>query len=156
MKEINPEEEYRKMSYTCSLRETCRKDVQTKLERRGADVKTIEDILTRLEKGGFIDENRYARAFVHDKYLFDKWGRLKIRNSLRLKDISQTDISDALQQIDEDIYHDNLQSIIDNKRRTTKADTSFALSQKLLRFATSRGYEPHLVFPLLELDELEE
>lgn len=155
MKEINPEEEYRKISYGCSLRETCRKDVQTKLERRGADAKTIEDILTRLEKDGFIDENRYACAFVHDKYLFDKWGRLKIRNSLRLKGISQGDINDALQQINEEIYLDNLKSIIENKRRTTKADTSFALSQKLLRFATSRGYEPRLVFPFLEL-ELEE
>lgn len=155
MKEINPEEEYRKISYGCSLRETCRKDVQTKLERRGADAKTIEDILTRLEKDGFIDENRYARAFVHDKYLFDKWGRLKIRNSLRLKGISQGDINDALQQINEEIYLDNLKSIVENKRRTTKADTSFALSQKLLRFATSRGYEPRLVFPFLEL-ELEE
>lgn len=155
MKEINPEEEYRKISYGCSLRETCRKDVQTKLERRGADAKTIEDILTRLEKDGFIDENRYARAFVHDKYLFDKWGRLKIRNSLRLKGISQGDINDALQQINEEIYLDNLKSIVENKRLTTKADTSFALSQKLLRFATSRGYEPRLVFPFLEL-ELEE
>ena len=153
MKEFNPEEEYRKISYGCSLRETCRKDVRTKLERQGADTKTIESILNRLEKDGFIDENRYAQAFVHDKYLFDKWGRLKIRNSLRLKGISQGDISEALQQIDEEIYLDNLRHVISSKRRTTKAETPFALSQKLLRFAASRGYEPYLIYPILETEE---
>ena len=152
MKEFNPEEAYRKISFGCSLRETCRKDVQSKLGRRGVDAKTIEDILARLEKDGFIDENRYARAFVHDKYLFDKWGRLKIRNSLRLKGISQDDINDGLQQIDEETYLDNLKSIIAAKRKTTNADTPFALSQKLLRFAASRGYEPHLIIPLLEVE----
>lgn len=152
MKEMNPEEEYSRLSYGCSLRETCRKDIRTKLERRGADTKTIENILLRLEKDGFIDENRYTRAFVHDKYIFDKWGRLKIRNSLRLKGISNSDINDGLQQIDEETYLDNLKSIIAAKRKTTNADTPFALSQKLLRFAASRGYEPHLIIPLLEVE----
>ena len=62
----------------CAQRECCRQDIKKKWMEGGLDDATCERLLDRLEDEGFIDEARYARAYVHDKLEYDHWGRLKM------------------------------------------------------------------------------
>lgn len=144
----------------CAIRECCRQDIKKKWREGGLDDDVCERLLDRLEDEGFIDESRYARAFVHDKLEYDHWGRIKMTQALRLKGIGRRTIDDAMKEvIDEARYRDVLRSILQQKARTLtfdpedRAETYKAL-QKLVRFAASRGFEPELIFQ--ETDYLNE
>ena len=138
----------------CSAAEHCRSEVRAMLERHGAEKPDIESIINHLVKEGFIDESRYARAFVHDKVRFAKWGRVKIVQALWQKRIPQ-DITDAaLESIDDDEYLAALRDVVKAKFRTVKGATEYERKMKTMRSVCSRGYEPALVRKLLDLSDL--
>lgn len=138
----------------CSAAEHCRSEVRAMLERHGAEKPDIESIINNLVKEGFIDESRYARAFVHDKVRFAKWGRVKIAQALWQKCIPQ-DITDAaLESIDYDDYLAALKDVVKAKFRTVKGATEYERKMKTMRSVCSRGYEPALVRKLLDLSDL--
>ena len=107
-------------------------------------------IVDRLEQEKYIDESRYCRSFVNDKIRFDHWGRIKITAALRQKKIDNEHIQAALSQIDEGYYRTLLQEILIKKRSSLGNEESPANRAKLARFAISRGFEPGLVFTLLD------
>ena len=112
-------------------------------------------MLDTLEDEHFVDAARYARAFAHDKLEYDGWGRLKISQALRQKKFSAGVVEAALAEvIEEDHYLEVLQRILSSKLRTLSFDADqreevLKATQKLVRFAASRGFEPHLIFDTL-------
>lgn len=143
----------------CARQECCRQDIEKKLRDTPLSEEEREEVLERLENDGFIDHKRYARAFVHDKLEYDRWGRLKMAQALRLKGIDRHDIDEAFEEvIDEDHYREILKRVLESKQRTLRFDASdtraaYAAAQKLVRFAASRGFESHLIFDAV--DDLE-
>ena len=138
----------------CSAAEHCRSEVRAMLERHGAEKPDIESIINNLVKEGFIDESRYARAFVHDKVRFAKWGKVKIGQALWQKRIPQ-DITDAaLESIEDDEYLAALKDVVKAKFRTVKGATEYERKMKTMRSVCSLGYEPALVRKLLDLSDL--
>lgn len=160
MKPFNEESALLWATSRCAQRECCRQDIKKKWLEGGLDDGTCERLLDRLEDDGFIDENRYARAFVHDKLEYDHWGRIKMAQALRLKGISRQKIDAAMAEvIVPEHYREVLRSILQQKARTLNFDTnnreeSYKALQKLVRFAASRGFEPDLIFQ--ETDHLAE
>lgn len=149
MRPLSPDEAFARAASRCALREYCRADWRDKLRAAGLGSGDIEAVLDRLEDEGYIDEVRYARAFVHDKSLYDLWGRLKIRQALHLKRIPAAAIDEALAAIDETVYRDGLRDLLNRKSRTLRAGSDYERRMKLARFAAGRGFEPALVFSLL-------
>lgn len=137
----------------CAQKEYCCSEIAQKLRTKGAAPDEVDEVLARLQAERYIDEARYARAFVNDKFRFDHWGRIKIRYALRQKGVADNDIEDALAQIADDDYRQTLADFVAARRRTTKGDTPYAINQKIARAAITRGFEPQLVFGCLSLDE---
>ena len=137
----------------CAVKEYCCSEIATKLQQKGATADEIETLLERLVNEKYIDEARYAEAFVSDKFRFDHWGRVKINHALRQKGIADSLIREALEHIDDEEYRTMLTDFIQSKRRTTKGDTPYAINQKVARAAITRGFEPHLVFDLLQMED---
>lgn len=137
----------------CAQRECCRQDIKKKWLQGGLDDDACERLLDRLEDEGFIDEERYARAYIHDKLEYDHWGRIKMTQALRLKGISRSTIDAALEvsaPVDEH-YREILRHCLKQKLRTLDFDpedreAAYKALQKLVRFAASRGFEPELIF----------
>ena len=144
-----PEALYLWAASRCAVKEYCRSEIKEKFLQKGATVSVAETLIERLEKERYIDEERYARAFVSDKFRFAHWGRVKIRYALQLKGISPQLIDEALSLVQEESYQDELRAFIQSRRRTVKADSPYALKQKLARAAISRGFEPSAVFAQL-------
>ena len=140
-KEISAEEARIKAEAYCSASEHCASEVMGKLQQWGAPEDAWEAIVRHLEKERYIDECRYACAFVRDKYRFNQWGRIKIAQALRMKQISSSCISEALEEIDEGEYLSVLFSLLKRKARTVKASGDYERNGKLIRFAASHGYE---------------
>lgn len=140
----------------CSAAEHCRSEVRAMLERHGAEKPDIERILDYLVREGFIDESRYARAFVHDKVQFAKWGRSKIAQALWQKHIAREIAYRALDSIDDEEYMAALKDVVKSKYRTVKGATEYERKMKTMKSVCTRGYEPALVRKVLDIQNLPE
>ena len=139
-KEISAEQARIKAETYCSRAEHCKSEVLAKLSQWGAPEESWEDILQHLEKERYIDEHRYAHAFVRDKYRFSQWGTTKIRHALRLKNIPSECYADAIEEIDSEEYLSALTDLLRRKLRSVKAASDYERNGKLIRFAASHGY----------------
>lgn len=135
------------MAY-CSRSEHCVFDVMEKLSAAAVSEDDANEIVQELIRLGYIDELRYARAFVNDKFRFNKWGKIKIAHVLRQKKVASNVIQEALDTIDDEAYNQVLMQLIESKKKTTKA-TAAQQKAAVMRFAVSRGFEFDLVLRLL-------
>ena len=133
----------------CSRRELCADDIISKLEAWGVSINDTERIISELIKDNFINEERYARAFVRDKFLYNKWGKLKITSHLRVKKIPAGIIKTAMDSIDNEIYLKTLNDLITSHKRTVKSKNKYDLKAKLLRYGLSKGFESQLLYEIL-------
>lgn len=123
--------------------------MQQRLTKRGATNAECNTILAALEAEGFIDELRFATAFVHDKFCFEKWGRMKIAYKLVTNHhIDQTVISKALMQLDTEEELQLLEELLRSKVKTGEPLTE-PLKMKLLRFSEQRGFSKTQFFTAL-------
>lgn len=123
----------------CAAAEHCVWEVRQKLLQWKATSEQVEDILAHLQTAHFIDEQRYCHAFVHDKLLYQGWGRIKIRVQLQAKNLSSKNIEQALQEIDNTEYYHILDCVIASKQRTIKTNDPQA-REKMIRFLLQRGF----------------
>jgi regulatory protein len=133
----------------CSKREYCKSDIRAKLEQWGIGVSDKERIIEELEKENFINEGRFAKAFVKDKFNYNKWGKVKIASHLKVKMISGNILKEALDSIDNDVYLKTLNVLITRHRRSVKSKNKYDLKAKLLRYGLSKGFESYLLYEIL-------
>lgn len=153
MKEKTEQEAYLQLAAVCAHEEHCEQEMRDKMKRWGMDADVQERVLARLVKERYIDNERYARAFVKDKIRYNKWGQRKVRQALWLKRIDEDIQQRVLDEIDENEYLDVLIPLLKQKRRTIKANSDYELNQKLVRFALSRGFDFSIIRQCLEVDE---
>lgn len=137
----------------CSGAEHCCQEVRAMLERHKVEGADIDRILKHLIAEKYIDESRYARALVHDKVRFAKWGRAKIAQALWQKRITQSVADEALSSIDEDEYMAALRDVVASRYRIVKGANEFERKMKTMKTVCSRGYEPSLVQKVLNLQD---
>lgn len=125
----------------CASKECCLQELRKKLAKSELPEEAQVRILQCLQAERYVDEARYARCFVHDKFRFNHWGRTKINYELSQKGIPSALREAALAAIDEEQYQETLTDLLRTKLRSTKAKNAYELVQKLLRFAASRGFE---------------
>ncbi|MEE4114923.1 MAG: regulatory protein RecX [Marinilabiliaceae bacterium] len=137
--------------YLCSRSEKSLSDIMEKLKHWGLESESDrQKILSELLENDFINEERYCRAYVRDKHMFNRWGRIKLRTMLRAKRISNSIIEEALDELDKDKYYEILKYELGRKRKSLKASNLYDLKAKLLRFGASKGYEPDLIFKAID------
>jgi len=129
-----------KLREICSRQEKCPADIIALLKRWGIDREEHQKIIEQLKSERFIDEVRYASAFVRDKIKFDRWGIIKIRFLLQHRGISKEVVENALGEIDRDEYRNTIGRELARKRKTLKG-TPREIWAKLARYGSSRGYE---------------
>lgn len=123
----------------CARMEYCSSDIRRKaLKALGGDADAAEKIVASLVKDGFVDDRRYAGAFVREKSSLQGWGEAKLRFMLAGKGIPRDVIADALTEIDAEKASARLEKLLQAKARTLEGDPAFRL--KLLKFGLSRGF----------------
>ena len=140
-----------KASYYCSLSEHCIQKVREKLVQWETPKEFIGPIIDKLLEDDYINEERFARAFVKDKFRFNHWGRIKISTHLRALGISSEHISTAMQEIDDEEYEKMLDEIVEKKRKSIKNGTDYEIRAKLLKHALSRGFEYEIIASKLNI-----
>ena len=109
-----------------------------------------QEVLQRLIADRFIDDRRYAEAFVREKTSLSSWGEYKIRTALRRKGIAEDIIARALQQISPSQSAEQLAIRLARKLKTVKYKSKYDLKNKLIRYGLSLGYTMEAVIPQVE------
>ena len=155
-KEMNEQEAYLQLAALCAQAEHCEQEMRDKMKRWELDETVQNRVINRLTEERYIDNERYARAFVKDKIRYNKWGRRKVQQALWMKRID-TDIQQrVLDEIDEKEYLDVLRPLLKQKRKSIKAGNDYELNQKLVCFALSRGFTFDIIRQCLNVDEIDE
>lgn len=134
----------------CARREYCSWDVRQKMSRQAVDDDVQAAVMAHLIEHRYIDDARYARAFINDKARYSKWGRRKIEQALRQKRIDSSVYAPLLADIDADDYQETLAELLAAKRRQLKDADAYTLRTKLMRFALGRGYTMDEVLDALD------
>lgn len=138
-----------KMAKFCAYQERCQSEVKQKLRSFDLTEEETENIICDLIEQKFLDEERFAKAFVRGKFNQKRWGKVKIEQHLKQKQISAYCIKKGFEEIDESKYLSALDEVIAKKSKTLKDTNAFELKQKLARYAISRGFESDLVWEVL-------
>lgn len=141
---LTVEEEVKKylplMADACVVREMCASEIITRLKRREVSCEAQRIIVERLVEGRFIDEKRYAGAYVRDKFRFNGWGRWKILQGLKAKGVDNNIAEQAVASIPADESREKLLELA--KKKSRGLDTSNqAHRMRIYRFLASRGFE---------------
>ena len=154
-KEMTGQEAYLQLAALCAQAEHCEQEMRDKMKRWEIDETTQNQVIERLIKEHYIDEERYARAFVKDKIRYNKWGRRKVQQALWQKRISDDVQRLVLDEIDEKEYLDVLRPLLKQKRKSIKAESDYEMNQKLVRFALSRGFGFGIIRQCLDVDDID-
>jgi len=138
-------EAYSKMAQLCSRSEQCSADIRKKMVAYEIMDELVEEIISKLKTEKFLDDERYVKAYVSDKFRLNKWGRIKMRYYLKAKGLNDELIEIGLNEIKEDQYKKALISTLKEKAKKIKSDNKYDKMGQIIRFAQSRGFEPEII-----------
>ncbi|GGH36848.1 recombinase RecX [Mangrovimonas yunxiaonensis] len=130
----------------CAYQERCHKEVRDKLWGMHMIPQAIDVIVSQLIADNFLNETRFAKAFVQGKFRIKKWGKQRLKNELKQRDISTYNINIALKQIDDLEYYDTLNSLAQKRFLAIKEPNVWKKRKKLADYLLYRGWESHLVY----------
>lgn len=135
-----------KIQSYCAYQERCHSEVRYKLIALGARGQSLEAIISVLIADNFLNEERYAKAIVRGKLYYKHWGRYKIIQLLKQKQVSAYCIQSGLKEIDEAEYYNILEQETLKKLESLKSEKNkYILKQKVSRYVIQRGFESDLV-----------
>lgn len=144
-RELIVKEAYAKMAQLCSRSEQCSADIRKKIVAYEIMDELVEEIISKLKVEKFLDDERYVKAYISDKFRLNKWGKIKMRYYLKAKGLQESVIEKALLEIKEDQYKKVLISTLKEKAKTVKSGNKFDKMGQIIRFAQSRGFEPEII-----------
>ena len=153
MKEKTEQDAYLQLAALCAQAEHCQQEMRDKMKRWGIDAATQDRIVARLIKERYVDDERYARAFVKDKIRYNKWGRRKVQQGLWLKHIDDDIQERVLSEVDDSEYLAVLRPLLKQKVRSIRAENDYERTQKLVRFALGRGFTFDIIRQCLNVDD---
>jgi regulatory protein len=146
-------EAYLALAALCAQAEHCQYEMLEKMRRWELPEEAQARVMAKLVKERYVDDERYAQAFVKDKIRYNKWGRRKVQQALWKKRIDADIQQRVLDGIDEKEYVDILRPLLKQKRKATKAENDYELNRKLVRFALSRGFDFSIIRQCMDVEE---
>ncbi|MEX2513400.1 MAG: regulatory protein RecX [Cyclobacteriaceae bacterium] len=141
---------FKRITSYCAYQERCLSEVKDKLEDYHLSLEESEKIIAELVQENFINEERFASSFVSGRFLIKKWGKVRIRQELKMRSLPNDLISMALNQIDDEAYQETLKTLAHRKWMLTKEKDLVKKKARVQRFLLFRGFETDLIIQTLE------
>lgn len=149
-KTFNPSEAKQKIYRYCAYQERSHQEVKDKLYEYGLHKNEVDEILSHLITEGFLNEERFAKAFAGGKFRIKQWGRIKIVNALEARGLTKNCIKSGLKEIDDASYLETLTELIQKKASLVIEENAFAKRDKVATYAIQKGFEPELVWRVVK------
>lgn len=150
-KKLSPCEAKQKIYRYCAYQERSHKEVRDKLYEYGLYRDEVEELLSALITEGFLNEERFAKAFAGGKFRMQRWGRIKILNELEARGLTSNCIKIGMKEIEDADYLQTLREILKRKLNQIDEENAFVKRDKLARYAIQKGFEPDLVWPEVKI-----
>ena len=135
-----------KLRYYCSYQERCHKEVQEKLRTFNVIPDGVNQIISNLINENFLNENRFSKSYVRGKFNIKHWGKIRIVNELKKRNISKYNINQGLKEIDELDYQNKFEEIFNKKLSSLEGLTLIVKKKKILSYLMYRGWESSLIY----------
>ena len=155
-KEITEQEAYLQLAALCAQAEHCQHEMLEKLKKWEVPETTQARVMARLVKERYVDDERYARAFVKDKIRYNKWGRRKVQQALWMKHIDNDIQQTVLDEISDEEYLKVLKPLLKQKSKSIKAENDYERNRKLVRFALGRGFTFDIIRLCMDTSDINE
>ena len=143
------------LQHYCAYQDRCHKEAREKLHELGYYGDPAEEVIVELIREKYLDEERFARSYARGKFKMKRWGRYKIRNELKQRQISAYCIKKAMTEIDEGEYYTTLCNELERRNDVEKAGQHpYLKRRKLADYMFQRGYESGLVWEAINELEL--
>lgn len=146
---LSVNEAIKKTEYYCAYQERCYKEVVAKLKSLGMYQTAIDHILDHLVQNNYLNEERFAKSFARGKHKIKGWGKRRIIQELKFRDISSYNIKTALKEIETD-YLSNFYNLAEKKWLNITETSLETKKRKWVDFLIRKGYESNLIFDLLK------
>ena len=140
------EEALSKLQNYCSYQERCHQEVRRKLVSMRMIPEAIDQIIVALLDHNFLNEERFAKAYVRGKFRIKKWGRRRLILELKKKEIGTFNINQAISQINELDYLEVFNDLAESRLSFIKESNKLKKKKKLADYLLYRGWESHLVY----------
>ena len=145
------DEAQEKLEHYCALQERSHFQITKKLHSWGIYGEAAEDILTHLIQENYLSESRFAEAYVKGKFRMNKWGKIKIMQGLKQHGVSEYNIHQATEVIDDEAYHNTLKKLAQQKSSTLPSDlNAFEKKHKISNYLAQKGYSYADIQPILD------
>jgi len=134
----------------CAYQERCHLEVKNKLYEWGVSKTAGDEIISDLITQGFLNEERFARAYTGGKFRTKSWGRNKIKHSLESKGLTSNCIRAGMQEIDDAEYLKTLKELILKKAEQITGENPYATNDRIAKYVIQKGFEPELVWKLIK------
>ncbi|MDZ4679039.1 MAG: regulatory protein RecX [Saprospiraceae bacterium] len=139
-----------KLQRFCAYQDRCHSEVRSKLLELGVYGDDLEEVMVALIEEDFLNEERFARSYARGKFRIKQWGRVRIRQELKRRQISEYCIKAAFSEIDETEYWDTLRKLLSKQQSMLRGGDNRTRRDKLFRHALQKGYESELILEVLE------
>ena len=139
-----------KLEYYCSYQDRCHKEVEQKLRSFTLLPELKEQIIVHLIENKYIDEERFSKSFTRGKHNYKGWGKNRIVQELKFRDISKRNIDLALLELPNDIYLANFHTLSEKNWNAIKERKGQKKNKKFVDFLLRKGYETSLIFEKLK------
>ncbi len=146
------QEAYLTLAALCAQAEHCQHEMLEKMRRWEVPETVQARVMAKLIKERYVDDERYAQAFVKDKIRYNKWGRRKVEQALWQKHIDKDIREQILNEVDDDEYLSVLRPLLKQKQKTLKGGTDYERNQKLVQFALQRGFTYDIIRQCIDGD----
>ena len=153
MKQRTEQDVFLTLAALCAQGEHCQYEMLEKMRRWEVDETVKARVMQKLVAGRYIDDERFARAFVKDKVRYNKWGRRKVEQALWMKRIDEHIAKAVLDEVDDEEYTAILTPMLKQKRRSTKANSDYELNMKLIKYALSRGFTMDIIKQCINVED---
>ena len=140
----------KKIESYCAYQDRCHKEVNGKLKEMGMIPLAIDTIIGQLIEDRFLNEERFAKSFARGKFNIKKWGKNRIVNELKFRNISKYNITTALKEIDPQEYLNTLDTLAIKRLGQISESNIQKRRRKLADYLLYRGWESHLVYEKLQ------
>ena len=145
-KYISKQDALARLQKYCAYQDRCHQEVRSKLVEIGIYGDDLEEIIVDLIQDKFLDEQRFALSFARGKFRYKKWGRIRIRRELKMRDISDYCMKKAMAEIEEEDYIQTIQTLLTKKDQQIKEKNPYKRRKKLADYVIGKGYESFLVW----------
>ena len=149
-KSYTVQEIQQKIAQYCVYQDRCHKEVEEKIKSFDLIPEAREMILLNLMKDNFLNEERFAKSFARGKFRIKHWGKNRIVNELKMRDISPYNIKTALKEIDDNEYINTIYKITENRNNVISETNHYKRKKKLIDFLLRKGFETDLIFKTID------